>query len=188
MHTEPLSPRRRQPFLLKSALASCLLLCSAALPARAQSGGSSAGGNWRQYEYEDKMTAVRTVRFELLADVAQRDRPFQARLDLLCENGKLKASTFTPGVRLGPPTHPGFWGQPKMEVTVRVNNSHSHHGWNWTRNFLEMDKGTARELIGAEIFKIEFLGEGGPRIAEFSPGGIDLARVSKACGITPKKP
>ncbi len=164
------------------------MLCALAVSSGAQSGGTSAGGNWKQYDYEDKMTAARKVRFELFADVAERDRPFQARVDLLCENGKLKASTFSPGVRLGRPTHPGFFGQPKMEVVVRVNNRHNNHGWDWTRNYLAMDKGTTRELIGAEIFKIEFLGESGPHIAEFSPAGLDLAQVSKACGITPKKP
>jgi hypothetical protein len=174
--------------MLKPTLASCLLICGMAVPGGAQSGGTSAGGNWKQYDYEDKMTAARKVRFELFADVAERDRPFQARVDLLCENGKLKASTFSPGVRLGRPTHPGFWGQPKMEVVVRVNQSHSNHGWNWARSYLAMDKGTTRELIGAEIFKIEFLGESGPRIAEFSPAGLDLDRVRKDCGITPKKP
>lgn len=75
-----------------------------------------------------------------------------------------------------------------MEVVVRVDNSHSNHGWNWNGRSLAMDKGATRELIGAQIFRIEFLGRGGREIAEFSPGGIDLAGISHACDLTPKKP
>ncbi len=55
-------------------------------------------------------------------------------------------------------------------------------------HFLAMDKGTTRELISSQIFKVEFLGYERPEIAEFSPGGLDLTRVSQACGLTPKKP
>lgn len=158
-------------------------------PLCAQNGALSAGGNWREYDSEDKMTAARRVKFELVADNTLLDtRTFHPRVELLCENGSYKASNFTPGVRLAPPNRPGFWGQPQMEVLVRVDTSHSNHGWNWNGDFLAMDKGTARELIGAEVFKIEFLGYGGPQIAEFSPAGLDRARVSKACGLAPKKP
>lgn len=179
---------RLQPLALDFALLSCLFLSFAALPAHAQNNGSSAGGNWTQSEYEDKMTAARRVRFELLSNVGQHDRYAQSRVEIFCENGRWKGSNFTPGDRLGPPTHPGFWGQPKMEVLVRVDHSHSNHGWNWNGRFLAMDKGTTRELIGARIFNVEFLGPYGPQIAEFSPGGIDLTRVSKACSLIPKKP
>lgn len=190
MRTRPLlSNRRRQPFVLKSAVASCLLLLASVAPLWAQNGALSAGGNWREYDSEDKMTAARRVKFELVADNTLLDtRTFHPRVELFCENGSYKASNFTPGVRLAPPNRPGFWGQPQMEVLVRVDTSHSNHGWNWNGDFLAMDKGTARELIGAEVFKIEFLGYGGPQIAEFSPAGLDRARVSKACGLAPKKP
>jgi hypothetical protein len=51
-----------------------------------------------------------------------------------------------------------------------------------------MDKDTTRELLGAQIFKIQFLGPKGPEIAEFSPAGIELSRVSHACSLSPKKP
>jgi hypothetical protein len=51
-----------------------------------------------------------------------------------------------------------------------------------------MDKGTTRELIGAKVFKVEIETPEGPQIAEFSPAGINLERVSKACGVTPKRP
>jgi hypothetical protein len=180
--------RRLQPFTWGFALLSCLLFCFAALPVHAQSNGASAGGNWTQYEYEDKMTAARNVRFELIANAGQHDLYSQARVELLCENGRWRGANFTPGSRLGPPTHPGFWGQPKMEVMVRVDSRHHNHGWNWNGRFLAMDKGTTRELIGARIFNVEFLGPSGPQIAEFSPSGIDLTRVFKACGLAPKKP
>jgi hypothetical protein len=75
-----------------------------------------------------------------------------------------------------------------MEVTVRVNDSHSNHGWNWTPDFLAMDKGTIREMIGAHLVRIQYVANGGSSIAEFSPEGLDLPRVAKACGLTPKKP
>lgn len=158
------------------------------MQSHAQKGGISAGGNWMEYDSEDKMTAARRVKFELRADAPRTPEPFQPRLELFCENGSFKAGNFNPGIRLAPPNRPGFWGQPQMEVLVRVDESHSNHGWNWTPDFLAMDKGTTRELIGAHIFKIQFLGNTGPSIAEFSPAGLDLGRVSKACGLTPKKP
>jgi hypothetical protein len=74
-----------------------------------------------------------------------------------------------------------------------VDNAHSEHGWNWMGNALSMDKGTTRELIGAHLFRVEFLGQRrkaapAPHIAEFSPEGLDLHRVREACGITPKRP
>jgi len=172
------------------------LLYAAALPISAQNDRrnagdkSSAGGNWTAFESEDTMTLARSVSFELLSDNAlhaNRDIP-ESRIELFCENGKYKASRFTPGVRLAPPNRPGFWGQPQMEVLVRVDSAHSNHGWNWNGKFLSMDKGTTRELLGAQIFKIEFLGPKGPEIAEFSPAGIELGRVSHACSLSPKKP
>jgi hypothetical protein len=76
-----------------------------------------------------------------------------------------------------------------MEVMVRVDGAHSYHGWNWVRGrFLSMDKGTARELIGANIFNVQIRGRRGDEIAEFSPAALDLARVKQACDLTPKKP
>jgi hypothetical protein len=50
-----------------------------------------------------------------------------------------------------------------------------------------MDKGTTRELIGARLFRIEFRTPDGPRIAEFSPSGLDLRRMAEACDLKPKK-
>jgi hypothetical protein len=181
---------QRQTSAFKSVFSYCLLLFASVLILPAQTDGTSAGGNWREYDSEDKMTAARRVQFELPADNTLRDsRYYQPRVQLFCENGSLKSSEFDPGVRLAPPNRPGFWGQPQMEVRVRVNNSHSNHGWNWNGHSLSMDKGTTREMLGAEVFKIEFLASrSGPQIAEFSPGGINLGRVQKACGLNPKKP
>jgi hypothetical protein len=51
-----------------------------------------------------------------------------------------------------------------------------------------MDKGTTRGLIGAQVFKVELPTRSGRQIAEFSPAGLDLDRVRKACDLTPKKP
>ena len=181
--------RHLRPFALKSLVAYFLMLFATIIILPAQTDSSSAGGNWREYASEDKMTAARRVRFELPADNTLRDsRYFQPRVELFCESGSLKSTWFTPGVRLAPPNRPGFWGQPQMEVRVRVDNTHSSHGWNWNGSSLSMDKGTTREMLGAEVFKIEFLSYSGPQIAEFSPSGIYLDRVAKACGVTPKKP
>ena len=76
-----------------------------------------------------------------------------------------------------------------MEVMVRIDDTHSNHGWNWIRDrFLSMDKGTTRGLIGARLFNVQIRGRYGPEIAEFSPAGLDLGRVKHVCDLTPKKP
>jgi len=152
--------------------------------------GVSAGGKWMEFESEDKMTGAKRVRFELLADNYFREDPeYKPRVELFCSNGKLSLADFNPGVRLGRPDYPGFWGQPKMEVMVRIDDSHSRHGWNWVRgHFLAMDKGTTRGFIGAQTFKVEVRTKSGPQIAEFYPEGLDLSRVKTACDLTPKKP
>lgn len=190
-----LSKRGRKLFPILFVLMSCLALCVGIPSLYAQRDDTqqrdsiSAGGKWWEFDSEDKMTAARRVRFELVSDSYLREnRSVQSRVEIFCENGKFKSAEFTPGVSLGPPNRPGFWGQPQMEVTVRVDNKHNNHGWNWNGRSLAMDKGTTRELIGAQLFRIEFLARGGPEIAEFSPGGLDLPRVSHACDLTPKKP
>jgi hypothetical protein len=180
-------------------IAALVLVCTAVLSVSAQtvfspyqdeSDGVSAGGKWFGFRSEDKMTGAKKVRFELLSDNHLSEDPdYKPRIELMCTNGKYTYTDFNPGIRLGPPNRPGFWGQPQMEVMVRVNDAHSHHGWNWIRGrFLSMDKGTTRELIGARIFKVEIRGRSGPEIAEFSPAGLDLGRVKQACDLTPKKP
>jgi hypothetical protein len=149
--------------------------------------GVRAGGKWMEYGSEDRMTAAKRVRFELSADNAE-DSVDQARVILYCTDGKLKLADFRPNVRLGRPDWPGFWGQPQIRVRVRADNAHDDHSWNWVNgHFLAMDKGTARELIGAHLFRIEFQTPDGPRIAEFSPAGLDLNRVHEACGLEPKR-
>jgi len=177
-----------------------VLVCAAALSVSAQSGtfspnqgesdGVSAGGKWMEFHSEDKMTGAKKVRIELLSDnYLSEDPDYKPRIEFICTNGKYTEADFNPGIRLGPPNRPGFWGQPQMEVMVRVDDAHSHHGWNWVRGrFLSMDKGTTRELIGAHIFKVEIRGRNGPEIAEFSPAGLDLTRVKQSCALTPRKP
>ena len=163
-----------------------LLFCTVAF---AQGPGQNAGGNWMMYQAEDKMTAARKVRFELEADNYLRGADHKPRVVLFCTDGKLSLGDFRPNVHVSPPNRPGFWGQPQMEVTVRIDNAHSNHGWNWVNGeFLAMDKGTTRQLIGANIFKVQLPTSQGVQIAEFSPAGLDTQLVSKACGITPKKP
>ena len=184
----------------KVLVSALVLVCAAALAVSAQSGalspnqgesdGVSAGGKWMEFHSEDKMTGAKKVRFELLADNYLREDPdYKPRIELTCTNSKYTYADFNPGIRLGPPNRPGFWGQPQMEVMVRVDDTHSNHGWNWVRDrFLSMDKGTTRELIGSHIFKVEIPGRRGPEIAEFSPAGLDLGRVRQACDLTPRKP
>jgi len=159
-------------------------------PYQGESDGVSAGGKWLEFRSEDKMTGAKKVRFELQSDNYFREDPeYKPRVNLICENGKLKLADFNPGVRLPPPNRPGFWGQPQLEVMVRVDDVHYFKGWNWVRgHFLSMDKGTARGLMGAQVFKIELPTRSGRQIAEFSPAGLDFGRVREACDLTPKKP
>lgn len=193
--------RQRNLLIRTAAFFSVLILiCAAASVVRAQSvafspnqgesDGVSAGGKWMEFHSEDKMTGAKKVRFELLSDNYLKEDPdYKPRIQMVCTNGKYTAADFNPGIRLGPPNRPGFWGQPQMEVMVRVDDAHSYHGWNWIRNrFLSMDKGTTRALIGAHIFKVEIRGRNGPEIAEFSPAGLELARVKQTCDLTPKRP
>ena len=193
-----------QPNRLASAamafLAGLALICAAAVFALAQSGamspyqgekdGVSAGGKWMEFQSEDKMTGAKRVRFELLSDNYLKEDPnYKPRVELFCSDGKLTFANFNPGTRLAPPDHPGFWGQPKMEVMVRIDNTHDYKGWNWERGHaLSMDKGTTRGLIGAQVFKVEVATRGGREIAEFSHAGLNLDRVRQACDLTPKKP
>ena len=181
-------------------LACFALLCAAAVSVLAQQGsmspypdekdGVGAGGKWMEFQSEDKMTGAKKVRFELLAENYFREDPdYKPRVELFCENGKLKLSDFNPGVRLPPPNRPGFWGQPQLEVMVRIDDTHAYHGWNWVRgHFLSMDKGTTRGMIGSQVFKVELPTRSGRQIAEFSPAGLNLDQVRQSCDITPKKP
>ena len=176
--------------MLVSAAALSVSAQNAMSPFQDESDGVSAGGKWMEFHSEDKMTGAKNVRIELLSDnYLSEDPDYKPRIELSCTNGKFTATDFNPGIRLGPPNRPGFWGQPQMEVLVRVDDTHSNHGWNWVRGrFLSVDKGTTRELIGARVFKIEIRGRRGPEIAEFSPAGLDLGRVKQSCDLTPRKP
>ncbi len=193
--------RKACPLLLtKALLAFCSLVFAGVALACAQGGamspyqdeqdGIEAGGKWMEFHSEDKMTGAKKVRFEIRADNYFREDPdYKPRIELFCSNGKFNRAGFNPGTRLGPPNRPGFWGQPQMEVRVRVDDANYRRGWNWVRGrFLSMDKGTVRGLIGAQIFKIELRTRSGPQIAEFSPEGLYPDRVKQACDLTPKKP
>ncbi len=159
-------------------------------PNQDESDGVSAGGKWLQFESTDKMTGANNVRFQLQSDNYFREDPdYKPRVVLYCSAGKLKLADFNPGVRLPPPNRPGFWGQPQLEVEIRVDDVHYFKGWNWERgHFLSMDKGTTRGLLGAHIFNVALRTRSGRQIAEFSPDGLNLDRVRQACGLTAKKP
>lgn len=161
-----------------------------ASPYQGEGDGVSVGGNWVEFRSEDKMTGHRTVRFELQADNYLSLSPdYKPRIEMVCTNRKYEYADFNHGMRLGPPNRPGIWGQPQIEVMVRIDDTHHYHGWNWIRGrFLSMDKGTMRQVLGAHIFKVQIPGPRGPEIAEFSPAGLDLARVREDCDLKPKKP
>jgi len=159
-------------------------------PYQGEQDGVSAGGKWMMFQSEDKMTGAKRVRFELLAENYFREDPnYRPRVELVCEDAKFKLASFNPAVRV-PPNRPGFWGQPQLGVEVRVDNVHYHRGWNWEGRgrFLSMDKGTARGLIGAQVFNVAIPTRSGRQIAEFDPAGLDPQEVRKACDLTPKKP
>lgn len=188
----------RTALAAKAVLACLTLLCGASAfaqggamsPYQDEKDGVSAGGKWMEFQSEDKMSGAKKVRFELLANNPFREDPnYPPRVELFCQDGKLKFSDFNPGVKLPPPNRPGFWGQPQLEVEVRIDDAHNFHGWNWEGDrFLSMDKGTTRGLIGAQLFRIALPTRSGRQIAEFSPAGLNLDEVRKACDITPKKP
>jgi len=177
-------------FVVGAAAALACAQSGAMTPYQGESDGVSAGGKWLEFHSTDKMTGAKKVRFELQSDNYFREDPeYKPRVTLYCSDGKLKLADFNPGVRLGPPNRPGFWGQPQLEVMVRVDDTHYYKGWNWMRgHFLSMDKGTVRGMIGAQVFKVELPTRSGRQIAEFSPGGLNLDRVRQACDLTPKKP
>ena len=188
---------KNRAFLAGIALASFLLMGLAAFaqqgamsPYQDERDGVSAGGKWMEFQSEDKMTAAKKVRFELLANNYLKEDPdYKPRIELVCTNGKYEYSDFNPGARLGRPDYPGFWGQPKMEVMVRIDGSHDHKGWNWVAGrFLDMDKGTVRGAMASQVFNVEIKTRTGYAIAEFSPAGLNLDEVRKSCDLTPKKP
>ena len=159
-------------------------------PYQDESDGVSAGGQWLEFHSDDKMTGAKKVRFQLVSDNYFREDPnYKPRVNLYCSDGKLKLADFNPGVKLPPPNRPGFWGQPQLQVEVRVDDVHYFKGWNWMRgHFLSMDKGTVRGMMGANIFNVALPTRSGRQIAEFSPSGLDLDRVKQACDLTAKKP
>jgi hypothetical protein len=195
-----ISNKNRYTTALAAVFAAFLLVAAAAVSAQAQKGamspyqdekdGVSAGGNWLEFQSEDKMTGAKKVRFELLANNYFKEDPdYKPRVELVCANGKYERADFNLGLTLGRPDYPGFWGQPKMEVMVRIDGSHDHKGWNWAPGrSLAMDKGTVRGMMGAQVFNVEVRARTGYKIAEFTPAGLNLDEVKHACDLTPHKP
>jgi hypothetical protein len=192
--------KNRYALVAAAMLAALILMAAAAVSVSAQGGamspyqdekdGVTAGGKWMEFQSEDKMTGAKKARFELLSNNYFREDPdYKPRVDIICTNGKYERAFFNPGARLGRPDYPGFWGQPKMEVRVRIDGSHDNKGWNWERDrVLAMDKGTVRGAIGAEVFNVEVRTRTGYAIAEFSPAGLNLDEMRHACDLTPHKP
>ena len=157
--------------------------------APAQENGVAAGGKWMRYQAEEKMTGQQRVKFALPADNYLDNSDRRPEVTLFCVGGKVKLADFRPNFRMAGPNRASFWGRPQMRVTVRVDNYHTNRNWNWVNgDFLAMDEDTARQLIGANIFKVQFITKDDPQIAEFSPAGLDLGQVRKACGLKPEKP
>ena len=182
-------PESSRPKVPVKAFVACFVLLCAAAVLFGQEAGISAGGKWMEFDSQDQMTLIKKARFELDADNSLPGSRSNPKIILFCTAGKLDLADFRPNATIAPPDHPSFWGRPQMEVLVRVDSSHDNHGWNWVNgHFLSMDKGTTREMLGAQVFKVEIRTPEGPQIASFSPAGIDLDRVKKACDLTPKKP
>ena len=177
-------------FVVGAAAALACAQGGAMTPNQDESDGVSAGGKWLEFHSDSKMTGAKKVRFELQSDnYFREDQDYKPRVNLYCSDGKLKLADFNPGVRLPPPNRPGFWGQPQLQVEVRVDDVHYFKGWNWMRgHFLSMDKGTVRGMMGANIFNVALPTRSGRQIAEFSPSGLNLDRVRQACDLTAKKP
>jgi hypothetical protein len=185
------SVARAALFLAVLGLASLAVAQNAPMsPNQGESDGVNDGGNWYEFSSTDKMTGANKVRFELQSNnYFREDNGYKPRVSLVCINGKLKYADFNPGVRLVYPNRPGFWGQPQLEVQVRVDETHYFKGWNWMRGrFLSMDKGTVRGMLSAQVFNIALPTRSGRQIAEFSPAGLNLERIRQACDLTPKKP
>jgi hypothetical protein len=193
----PFQGNNRRGMAVAAAFAGLILMAASAVaqqgsmsPNQDEQDGVSAGGKWMEFRSEDKMTGKKKVRFELLSNNFFREDPdYKPRIEVACTDGKYQYADFNPGERLGHPDYPGFWGQPKMEVMVRIDGSHDHKGWNWVRGrFLAMDKGTVRGSIGAQVFNVEVRTRTGYAIAQFSPAGLNLDEVRHACDLTPHKP
>ncbi len=152
--------------------------------------GVNIGGKWMESKaQEEKMTGQQRMRFELEADNVLHGGEARPKVILFCVGGKLKLGDFRPNVQIGRPNRASFVGRPQLKVKVRVNNSHYNKNWNWVNgDFLAMDEDTVRKLIGSSIFKIQFDTPDGPQIAEFSPSGLNLARVRQDCKLKPMKP
>jgi len=185
-----LAARAALLFFVLGAAALASAQSGAMTPYQGESDGVSAGGTWLEFHSTDKMTGAKRVRFQLQSNnYFKEDAEFKPRVNLTCDNGKLKVADFNPGVRLPFPTRPGWWYQPQLRVEVRVDDTHYFKFWNWMRGrFLSMDKGTVRGMIGAQVFNVELPTRSGRQIAEFSPAGLNFDRVKQACDLTPKKP
>src|ERR1039457_3830237 len=81
----------------QAVLACLTLLCAASAfahrgamsPYQDEKDGVSAGGKWMEFQSEDKMTAAKKVRFELVADNYFKEDPdYNPRVELICSNGK----------------------------------------------------------------------------------------------------
>jgi hypothetical protein len=152
--------------------------------------GVPAGGNWLEYQAEDKMSPHPRIRFELDGDNFLRGSNQRPKVIIYCTAGKFKLGDFRPNLRIGPPNRVSTWAwRPQLQVRVRVDNRTDNRNWNWVNGrFLAMDKDTTRLLLAAKIFRIEFNSEDGVQVAEFSPTGLDLKRVQQQCGLKPLKP
>lgn len=158
--------------------------------APAQDSGVPVGGKWTKYETEDKMTGEKRVKFDLPANNYLDNSDRRPEVMIFCVGGKMKLADFRPNFGMSGPNRASFWeGRPQMRVTVRVDKFHTKRNWNWVNgDFLALDEDTARQLIQANIFNIQFMTRDGPQIAEFTPTGLDLGQVRQACGLKPQKP
>jgi hypothetical protein len=169
--------------------AAALAQSGAMSPNQGESDGVSVGGKWLEFSSADKMTGAKNVRFELQSNnYFREDTNYKPRVNLICSGGKLRLAEFNPGMKLPPPNRIIF-GQPELEVRVRIDDYNGFKHWRWLRGrYLSMDKDTTRGLMSGQVFNIELPTFRSREIAEFSPAGLDFGRVREACDLKPKKP
>lgn len=169
-------------------------------PAAGGEDSTKAGGNWRAYDWNwpsgdpkvshkvaFELEADDPISFEWLEKGARRAGSGKPRITLFCIDGRLiNTFLYTPDAPIDIDTlRPVDRVKPSF---VQADGKRRQHDWTWDLHFAFVDKGSARELLGAQSYQTETPGKQGTVVSTFSPTGIDLNWVLHSCGLTPAKP